>query len=74
LPGAPAILIIVLTLFVSVMAFLAIYSFISDSKTTGEPPREPDFEDVSAFDASDISRIDAWLQQQVDLAKYPSLA
>ncbi len=73
LPGAPAILIIGLTLFVSIMAVLAIYRFISDSRFTGESPRKPDFEDVSAFGEIDISRVDVWLQEQVALAKYPSL-
>lgn len=39
-----------------------------------DSPREPEFDDVSAFGDSDISRVDAWLQEQVDLAKYPSLS
>jgi CubicO group peptidase (beta-lactamase class C family) len=38
------------------------------------PPREPDFDDVSAFSEGDSSRVDAWLQEQVDLARYPSLS
>ncbi len=34
----------------------------------------PRFDDVSALDDRDIGRIDAWLQEQVDLAQYPSLS
>lgn len=34
----------------------------------------PEFDDVSAFGDSDISRVDAWLQDQMELAKYPSLS
>ena len=36
--------------------------------------RAPGFDDVSAFDDGDISRVDAWLQEQVDPAQYPSLS
>lgn len=39
-----------------------------------EPPREPEFNDVSAYDDSDILQVEKWLQEQVDLAKYPSLS
>ena len=41
------------------------------------PPQEPsapEFHDVSAFGASEISRIDEWLQAQVELSDYPSLS
>lgn len=38
-----------------------------------DSPREPEFHDVSAFAEDDVSRVDAWLEEQVDLAKYPSL-
>lgn len=34
----------------------------------------PDFDGVSAFDTNDTDRIDAWLQSQVEFAKYPSLS
>jgi len=36
--------------------------------------RAPGFDDVSAFSDGDIARIDAWLQEQVTLAKFPSLS
>ena len=39
-----------------------------------ELPRAPGFDDVSAFDDSDIARIDAWLREQVALGQYPSLS
>lgn len=34
----------------------------------------PDFDNVSAFGTNDIARIDAWLQSQVEFAKYPGLS
>ena len=37
------------------------------------PPDEAQFIDVSAFGKRDISHIDKWLKQQVELAGYPSL-
>lgn len=36
--------------------------------------RAPGFDDVSAFADRDVARVDAWLQEQVALAKYPSLS
>src|SRR5688572_21958862 len=39
-----------------------------------EEPRAPGFNDVSAFRDDDIVRVDAWLQEQVALAQYPSLS
>lgn len=39
-----------------------------------DSPREPEFDNVSAFSDTDISRIDAWLQEQVGVAQYPSLS
>jgi CubicO group peptidase (beta-lactamase class C family) len=39
-----------------------------------EEPRAPEFDDISAFDESDIARIDAWLQEQVELSEFPSLS
>ncbi len=40
---------------------------------TADDPLPPQFGDVSAFVASESSKVDAWLQEQVDRAKYPSL-
>ena len=37
-------------------------------------PRAPEFTDVSAFGESDIAGVNAWLQEQVKLSKYPSLS
>lgn len=37
-------------------------------------PRAPGFDDVSAFNDVDIAKVDAWLQEQVALAQYPSLS
>lgn len=34
----------------------------------------PEFDDVSAFNESDIEQIDTWLQEQVALGKFPSLS
>lgn len=39
-----------------------------------DSPCEPEFDDVSAFAESDIARVDVWLQEQVDLSRYPSLS
>lgn len=36
--------------------------------------RAPEFDDIAAFDESDIARIDAWLRELVALAQYPSLS
>ncbi len=36
--------------------------------------RSPEFDDVSTFKEDDIAQIDAWLQQQVKHAGYPSLS
>src|SRR5262245_15073084 len=36
--------------------------------------RAPGFDDVSAFNGDDIAKVDAWLQEQVALAHYPSLS
>lgn len=74
LPGTPAQTIIGLTLFLSIMAVLML--FLNLMGKGGDSwigavaaPQEPEFDDVS-----DISRVDAWLQQQVELCKYPSLS
>ncbi len=77
-PRAPALLILVLTLFLGIMAVLAILAFMffasSDSPfSIATEPLEPAFGDVSAFDDSNIAGVDTWLQEQVELAKYPSL-
>ncbi len=37
-------------------------------------PQSPQFDDISLFIESDISKIDAWLEQQTELCKYPSLS
>ncbi len=74
LPHAPALLILVLTLFIGIMAILAVLSFsfsMSDgadslSNTTHNLP-DPDFGDVSAFNDDNIASIDCWLQKQVDV-------
>jgi len=42
--------------------------------TTVKPPRAPQFDDVSAFSEGEIARVDAWLQEQVAIARYPSLS
>ena len=34
----------------------------------------PSFDDVSSFQPADVALIDDWLQEQVDLAQYPSLS
>ena len=39
-----------------------------------EEPRAPEFDDVSAYTASDTAQIDAWLQQQFDRSEFPSLS
>ncbi len=36
--------------------------------------QSPEFNDVGGFDAKDVERIDEWLQDQVERAKYPSLS
>jgi len=78
LPGAPALVIIFLIVFLSVMAVVAIFSCVSELRA-GSASRdahrrtEPDFADVSTFNAHDIACVDSWLQKQVELAKYPSL-
>ncbi|MFO1092558.1 MAG: serine hydrolase domain-containing protein, partial [Planctomycetaceae bacterium] len=36
--------------------------------------RPPVFHDISALDDGDVEQIDAWLQEQVALAQYPSLS
>jgi|GEM_PF-200555 len=78
LPKAPAILIVVLAVFLGIMAIVALISCTShfgSNSTTKDAHRlsEPQFRDVSAFAADDVTRVDAWLRAQVDLAKYPSL-
>src|SRR5690606_1536121 len=54
------------------MVFAALAAF--DDFQAPIEPRAPDFHDVSAFGDDDLARIDAWLQEQVDLAQYPSLS
>ena len=58
--------------FTALTTLAQLYSFFGG--TAAKSPVQPGFDDVSAFDESDISRIDAWLREQVDLAKYPSLS
>ena len=38
------------------------------------PLHAPGFDDISAFNDGDIACVDAWLQEQVALAQYPSLS
>src|SRR5688572_6262949 len=51
----------------------AVWNSFKDSRSESQL-RAPGFGDVSAFSAGDLSRIDAWLQEQVALAQYPSLS
>ncbi len=69
LPRAPALLIIGLTVFLGIMAFVALYRFKSDVDSW----RGPGLDDVSAFGDDDISHIDAWLQRMLN-DRYPSLS
>ena len=78
LPRAPALVIIFLILFLSLMAIVAIISFrrqtrghSSASQSTRLIP--PDFADISAFGEGDIAVIDSWLEKQFAKAGYPSL-
>ena len=80
LPRFPALVILVLTILMGVMAILSLMSFAmfegSDGVNpynTGSSLLEPDFDDLSEFGQEEIASIDRWLQQQVDVAKYPSL-
>ena len=70
LPKAPAILILVLTVFISIMAFVALYAFYDEIRS--DTLRGPGLGDVSAFDADDIAHLDTWLQKILD-GRYPSL-
>src|SRR5690606_1332989 len=49
-------------------------SFILTMFLPGVDPRPPDFEDISAFGASDVVQIDRWLLEQVTRSRYPSLS
>ena len=55
-------------------SFVIVGSFLFRPEVDAEVLRAPEFDDVSAFGESDISRVDAWLQDQINLAKYPSLS
>lgn len=67
LPLAPAVVIIALTLVLSVLAVLSIFTFIrSQTRSVG-------LESVSEFTEGDASNLDEWLQRIVDAADYPSL-
>ncbi|MCI0744522.1 MAG: hypothetical protein L0Y58_03860, partial [Verrucomicrobia subdivision 3 bacterium] len=62
---------IILAVLIALFAVLAgAWYSLTDSRAES-PLRVPGFDDVSAFANGDISRIDAWLQEQVALAKYP---
>ena len=39
-----------------------------------ELPRTPEFDDSSAFGASEVAQIDAWLHELVEHCEYPSLS
>ena len=56
--------------FISLSEVAEIYFFGTEAKS----PVQPGFDDVSALDERDIARIDAWLQEQVAIAQYPSLS
>jgi CubicO group peptidase (beta-lactamase class C family) len=80
LPKSPALVILVLTLFIGILAVLSLISFSmfdgfdSDSPSnTNSVLYKPDFDDVSAFGEKEVASINTWLQQQVDVARYPSL-
>src|SRR5919108_3192535 len=66
------------TFFVLVIAgglgFAAYFAISQFNRLRIEPHRTPGFDDISAFGDGDISRVDAWLQEQVALARYPSLS
>ena len=64
------VLAVLLTLF-SVLA--GVWNSFKDSWTKS-PLRAAGFNDVSAFNDGDIARVDAWLEEQVALARYPSLS
>lgn len=55
-----------------VVTFLAF--FITRQAERIEAPHPPDFDDISAFNEADISHIDAWLEQEIARARYPSLS
>ncbi|MCA9138813.1 MAG: beta-lactamase family protein [Planctomycetales bacterium] len=81
LPKAPALVILVLTIAMGVLAILALFSFsMFESFGNGSPfdrsrvLGDPDFGDVSELNSSDVASLDSWLQRQVELANYPSLA
>lgn len=71
LPRAPAFVILVLTLLIGVMAFVALYAFFAEIH--GTSTRASKLEDVSAFDDEAISHLDAWMQRMFD-DTYPSLS
>ncbi|XZE36098.1 serine hydrolase domain-containing protein [Pirellulaceae bacterium SH501] len=48
--------------------------FLFRPVVAAEVLRPPEFDDVSAFGEDETSRVDAWLQDQNSLAKYPSLS
>lgn len=55
---------------VTIAAFLTVWNF----SRPREVLRVPEFSDVSAFGEAEVSRIDRWLEEQVVLARYPSLS
>ena len=68
-----------LTSFVVIMAGVMLIVDLmghgSESLTGAVPsPVEPEFHDVSSFSEGDIDQVDAWLEQQAELSKYPSLS
>ncbi|MCG8651068.1 MAG: beta-lactamase family protein [Pirellulales bacterium] len=70
-PRAAAIFVIALLLFVSLMACLVLYQFVSGLGSQ----RSPELEDINAFSGDDQTHIDAWLKRFVDgSTNYPSLS
>ncbi len=69
LPRAPAMVILFLTVFLGIMAFVALYRFVSDVDSR----RGPGLDDVSEFGDDGIAHLDAWLQTMFD-DRYPSLS
>ena len=53
---------------------VALFKLVASPVERTEVVYAPDFDDVSAFSDEDKSRVDAWLQEIVDRAQYPSLS
>jgi len=59
----------------AVAVCLGLAAWVSVRQTgPGGEPREPEFYDVSAFGDGETALVEEWLQEQVDLAGFPSLS